>query len=227
MDDVDRTDFSDPALQEDPIAKGPQGPHSEVEPASILPDITDGSALFSPPPLPFPCLPTYPCRPSALHPAWPDPISEPTLRLQLLCALRCTRSSPCALLPRTEVPIGVQSLVLASLANAGRKMFNVSKIMGSLQDGDGKEIQKLPTRVYGEPLGPLEQRSFLFGFTPDEKTPTGQYKLSLQILYNNRDKDQFNDTVFDEAIELVCAQPAALRAASPAVSLVTPCGNAL
>ena len=47
-DDVDRTDFSDPALSEDKDALGPQGPHSDVEPAWILPDCPDGSK--SPPP---------------------------------------------------------------------------------------------------------------------------------------------------------------------------------
>lgn len=36
---MDRTDFSDPSLQEDAVATGP---HSEVEPAWILPDCPDG-----------------------------------------------------------------------------------------------------------------------------------------------------------------------------------------
>ena len=40
-DDVDRTDFSDPALSEDKVVSA-TGPHSEVEPAWILPDCPDG-----------------------------------------------------------------------------------------------------------------------------------------------------------------------------------------
>jgi hypothetical protein len=40
-DDVDRTDFSDPALSADPVA---QGPHSDISSAWILPEYTDGSA---------------------------------------------------------------------------------------------------------------------------------------------------------------------------------------
>jgi len=38
-DDVDRTDFSDPALQEDIVT--PVGPNSEVEPASLMPDLLE------------------------------------------------------------------------------------------------------------------------------------------------------------------------------------------
>lgn len=40
-DDVDRTDFSEPHLKTD-AEVGPQGPHSEIEPAWILPDSPDG-----------------------------------------------------------------------------------------------------------------------------------------------------------------------------------------
>jgi len=148
IDDVDRTDFSDPALQEDPVARGPMGPHSEVEPASLLPDLVNG-----------------------------------------------------------KVPIGVPSFLLCSLANLGGKMFNVSAFSGVLLDASGKEVQKLTKRQYGEPLGPREQRSFRFGFTPKEETPPGQYKLVFSVFYNNRDKDQFNDTVYEEAAELVPAPP--------------------
>ena len=40
-DDVDRTDFSDKHLQED----GPIGPHEDVDPASLMPNLADeGSA---------------------------------------------------------------------------------------------------------------------------------------------------------------------------------------
>jgi len=149
IDDVDRTDFTEEHLKEDPVVStGPMGPHSEVEPASLLPDLVNG-----------------------------------------------------------KVPIGVPSFLLCSLANLGGKMFNVSAFSGSLQDSSGKEVQKLTKRIYGEPLGPREQRSFRFGFTPDETTPPGEYKLVFSVFYNNRDKDQFNDTVYDEPAVLVPAPP--------------------
>ena len=41
--DIDRTHFEDPALMEDPVAKGP---HSEIEASWILPESLDGSKLL-------------------------------------------------------------------------------------------------------------------------------------------------------------------------------------
>jgi len=151
-DDVDRTDFTEEHLKEDPVSVPSMGPHSEVESASLLVDLVSGN-----------------------------------------------------------VPIGVPSYLLCALANLGGKMFNVSSISGSLQGTDGKELQKLTRRSYGESLGPREQRSFRFGFCPDEKIPPGKYRLKFTVLYNNREKDQFNDTVFDEIRELVPAPSANVK----------------
>lgn len=48
VDDVDRTDFSDPALSEDKKTTTHHGPHSEVEAASLLPDIIEEGSTFAP-----------------------------------------------------------------------------------------------------------------------------------------------------------------------------------
>ena len=57
--DIDRTHFEDPALMEDPVAKGP---HSEIEASWVLPESPDGSKLL---------LRAQPCA-SALVQALPD-----------------------------------------------------------------------------------------------------------------------------------------------------------
>ncbi|KAL3899917.1 MAG: hypothetical protein SGPRY_012560, partial [Prymnesium sp.] len=45
VDDVDRTDFSDPALNADlDKIRLPTGPHSEIEASSLLVDLVDESA---------------------------------------------------------------------------------------------------------------------------------------------------------------------------------------
>jgi len=149
VDDVDRTDFSDPSLNADlDKVKQATGPHSEVEAASLLVDLVND-----------------------------------------------------------KVPVGVSSYLLVSLANLGSKMFNVSAVTGTLSGADGKVLQKFAKQQYGDALGPKEQRSVRFGFEPDEETAPGQYKLEFQIFYNNRDKDQFVETVFSETAELVPKPP--------------------
>lgn len=149
VDDVDRTDFSDPSLDADlDKVKLPTGPHSEVEAASLLVDLVND-----------------------------------------------------------KVPVATTSYLLISLANAGPKMFNVSAVTGSLLSTEGAEVQKFAKKEYGDPLGPREQRSVLFGFHPNEETPLGAYKLEFKVYYNNRDKDQFVDTVYAEAAELVAKPP--------------------
>jgi len=150
VDDVDRTDFSDPTLNPDlDKVRLPTGPHSEVESASLLVDLANEG----------------------------------------------------------KVPVGTKSSLLVALANLGPKMFNVSAITGMLLSTDGKVVQKFAKKEYGDSLGPREQRSVLFGFMPHEETPLGAYKLEFKIFYNNRDKDQFVDTVYSETAELVPTPP--------------------
>lgn len=99
------------------------------------------------------------------------------------------------------------SYLLVALSNLGPKMFNVSAASGTLSSEDGKVLQQFAKQQYGDPLGPREQRSVLFGFTPSEETSPGTYKLEFKIFYNNRDNDQFVDTVFNETVELVRSTP--------------------
>ena len=89
----------------------------------------------------------------------------------------------------------------------GPKMFNVSAVTGVLSSADGKVVQKFAKKEYGDSLGPKDQRSVLYGFEPSEETSLGSYKLEFKIFYNNREKDQFVDTVFSETKELVHAAP--------------------
>ena len=62
--------------------------------------------------------------------------------------------------------MGITNYLLTALVNSGGKMFNVSKIEGSLQQLDGKVLQKLKKYEFGEPLGPREQRSYRYPFSP-------------------------------------------------------------
>jgi hypothetical protein len=143
-DDVDRTSFSDPALQEDK----PPGPHEDVDPASLLPNLVDEG----------------------------------------------------------KVPVGVPSQLLVSLSNLGGKMFNVTSIDGYVADAaTGEKVKGFAKQQYGEPLGPREQRSFQYLFTPDGELKTGSYRLVFKAYFQNRDKDRFLDVVYNETAELVPA----------------------
>ena len=119
--DIDRTDFSDPALSEDAVATGP---HSEVEPAWILPDSPDG-----------------------------------------------------------KVPVGGTSDLLVALANGGSKMFNVTNIDVTLTSANGHPTLKLGPVVYGQSLGPREQRSFRYPLELDEETPLGEVRAGRRVAH--------------------------------------------
>jgi len=149
VDDVDRTDFSDPALDSDADkVREASGPHSEVEVASLLIDLAEDG----------------------------------------------------------KVPVGVGSYVLVALANSGAKMFNVSAMSATLSSAEGKVVQKFAKHEYGDSMGPREQRSVRFEFTPSEETPLGQYTLDWKVFYNDKNKDQFVDAG-SEAFVLVPMPP--------------------
>jgi len=118
-----------------------------------------------------------------------------------------------------KVPVDTTSYLLVALSNLGPKMFNVSAASGTLSSEDGKVLQQFAKQQYGDPLGPREQRSVLFGFTPSEETSPGTYKLEFKIFYNNRDNDQFVDTVFNETVELV-PKPLSMEATLRVVKFV-------
>ena len=108
------------------------------------------------------------------------------------------------------------SYLLVSLANLGPKMFNVTKINGVVSDvKTGKSLANFTRRMYGEPLGPREQRSFRYPFAPSKKLSPGEYQLSFSIFYANRDKTPFASVVYNEKNVLVRAPPALPRGASP------------
>lgn len=148
LEDIDRTDFTDPALQSDEIRIGTV-PHSDIEPAWIFPES-----------------------------------------------------------PESKLHVGGTTDLLVALANGGAKMFNVSHVEGRLLDAAGKLVTRLPRFEYGQPLGPLEQRSFRYPVELDAEMALGEYKLVAKIFYNTRDKEPFMSLVLDsEPVELVPPLP--------------------
>jgi len=144
-DDVDRTDFSDPALSSDLDKKKPLGPHDDVEATSMI----------------------------------VQPIGE-------------------------SLPIGVASYLLVALSNVGPKMFNVTKINGVVTDiKTGEKVGNFSRKIYGDPLGPREQRSFRYPMVPSKKLSPGEYRMAISAFYNNRDKEPFVSVVFNETKVLV------------------------
>jgi len=109
--------------------------------------------------------------------------------------------------PDSKLPVGSTTDMLVALANDGAKMFNVSYVQGQLLDASGKVFLNLPKFEYGQPLGPLEQRSFRFPITLDEETPLGEYTLVGKIFYALRDKTPFVSVVCNETVELVPPLP--------------------
>merc|ERR1719163_606927 len=107
-----------------------------------------------------------------------------------------------------NLPIGVPSYLLVSLANLGPKMFNVTKINGIVSDvKTGKALANFTRKMYGDPLGPREQRSFRYPFTPKKTLSPGEYRLTFSAFYNNRDKEPFSTVVYNETNVLVPGPP--------------------
>jgi len=109
--------------------------------------------------------------------------------------------------PDSKLPVGGTTDLLVALANGGSKMFNVSHVEGRLLDAAGALAVALPRFEYGQPLGPLEQRSFRFPITLDKETSLGEYSLDAKVYYNTRDKEPFVSTVLNETVELVPPLP--------------------
>ena len=102
------------------------------------------------------------------------------------------------------LPIGVPSYLLVALANSGPKMFNVTKINGVVSDAvTGVPYANFTRKIYGDPLGPREQRSFRFPFVPKKSLSPAQYRLTFSAYYSNRDKEPFVSVVYNELHVLV------------------------
>lgn len=98
------------------------------------------------------------------------------------------------------------SYLLVSLANLGPKMFNVTKINGIVSDvKSGKALANFTRRMYGDPLGPREQRSFRYPFVPNKKLSPGEYQMTFSVFYANRDKEGFSTEVYSGKQVLVRA----------------------
>ena len=118
------------------------------------------------------------------------------------CAERSPAPAPAGL------PIGVPSYLLVSLANLGPKMFNVTKINGIVSDvKSGKALANFTRRMYGDPLGPREQRSFRYPFVPNKKLSPGEYQMTFSVFYANRDKEGFSTEGYSGKQVLVRASP--------------------
>jgi len=137
-------------------------------------------------------------------------------------ALNADLDKPKTLLPHSDVepssmmlqpvgeslPIGVPSYLLVSLANLGPKMFNVTKINGIVSDvKSGKALANFTRRMYGDPLGPREQRSFRYPFVPNKKLSPGEYQMTFSVFYANRDKEGFSTEVYSGKQVLVAGPP--------------------
>lgn len=175
---MDRTDFSDPALKEDQDVE--EGPSQHVLSASLLPDTPENREFLQ----------------SRSSTACPSIRSSPALELQHM-------AQPA--LP-TEIQIGVNNTLLVSLSNLGGKMYNVTFIDGYLETSSSAErLGMFRRQVYGEALGPREQRSFRYLFVPPTTVKPGEYRLVFTAHYQNRDMANFVDAVFNETAELVPA----------------------
>ena len=65
----------------------------------------------------------------------------------------------------------------------------VTKINGVVSDvKSGKALANFTRRMYGDPLGPREQRSFRYPFVPSKKLSPGEYQMTFSVFYANRDK---------------------------------------
>lgn len=106
------------------------------------------------------------------------------------------------------LPIGAPSYLLVALANLGPKMFNVTKINGVVSDmKSGKALANFTRRMYGDPLGPREQRSFRYPFVPSKKLSPGEYQMTFSVFYANRDKEPFSTEVYSGKQVLVAGPP--------------------
>ena len=115
------------------------------------------------------------------------------------------------------------SYLLVSLANLGPKMFNVTKINGVVSDvKSGKALANFTRRMYGDPLGPREQRSFRYPFVPSKKLSPGEYQMTFSVFYANRDKQPFSTVVYNEKNVLVRHSPRLPCPALPCPALPCP-----
>jgi hypothetical protein len=173
--DVDRTDFSDPALNEDQDVE--EGPSQYVMSASLLPDTSENREFHPRSPS---CLPQHPRM--SMRPRM-STLPQPAVH--------------------SDVQIGVNNTLLVSLSNLGGKMYNVTYIDGYLETFSSAErLGNFRRQMFGEALGPREQRSFRYLFVPPTAMKPGEYRLVFMAHYQSRDMTKFVDAVFNKTAEL-------------------------
>lgn len=111
--------------------------------------------------------------------------------------------------PDATIKIGERNSVVVAVSNSGRDSFNVTAMGAHLHSPFDftYHIQNFTAyRIEGSSIGPGQQASVEYFFTPDKALEPHDSWLSAWMLYNNSNQRMFVNTVYNGTVTLVDEQ---------------------
>lgn len=108
--------------------------------------------------------------------------------------------------PDKRLPIGEKITLLVGFANRGSRSFNLTHIGAALHSPFDYNyyIQNFTYREVNALVGPNEEASVEYTFTPDKSLEALEFHLSASLYYNDTDAGQFyRSTFINGTIELI------------------------
>lgn len=108
--------------------------------------------------------------------------------------------------PQETVKIGERNSLVIGFTNSGRDSFNVTAMGAHLHSpfDYSYHIQNFTAyRIEGSQVGPGQQGSVEYFFTPDPAIEPHEFWLSAWVLYNNSAQRMFVNTVYNGTVTLV------------------------
>ena len=108
--------------------------------------------------------------------------------------------------PEKNVKIGERNSIVIGFSNKGRDSFNVTAMGAHLHSpfDYSYHIQNFTAyRIEGSSIGPGQQGSVEYFFTPDPAIEPHDFWLSAWVLYNNSAQRMFVNTVYNGTVTLV------------------------
>jgi translocon-associated protein subunit alpha len=104
-----------------------------------------------------------------------------------------------------KFPAGRMVDMVVGFHNEGSETYNVSLIAGSLNSPAdfSLHVQNFTMAPFGEVIGPGEEVSVNYKFTPDSRAPPRDFVVALTAFYSDSKGQWYSSTFFNQTVDIV------------------------
>lgn len=104
-----------------------------------------------------------------------------------------------------KFPVGQKVDVVLNMHNGGKEALNVSGIMGSINSPASFKVyvHNLSAQIYDVVVGPGEEASLQYSFTPNKAIVPREFLVALTTFYTDTAGKEFSTTFFNKTADIV------------------------